>query len=226
MKVAPAVIAASMALAAHCYAVQPREIGWNDLIPRAAGIENPFSRLTRDQRVKLLDIAAFQERKSRGEAVSAVDIADAEAATKSLEQVGLNVSSLLEIRKQLMDQRRLVSQSVNAQLNGTYVRMPGYMLPLEFTGKQIKEFLLVPWVGACVHTPPPPRNQIVHITSKDPVQWTGLFVPVWVSGEMTVTTVRKSVGFIDGASDIDIGYSMRATVVDIFKTAEDHDPTR
>jgi hypothetical protein len=34
--------------------------------------------------------------------------------------------------------------------------MPGYPLPLELSGKEVTEFLLVPYVGACIH---PPRRR-------------------------------------------------------------------
>ena len=51
--------------------------------------------------------------------------------------------------------------------------MPGYLLPLEFSGKLVSEFLLVPWVGACIHTPPPPPNQIVHVKTDKPIELAG-----------------------------------------------------
>ena len=52
---------------------------------------------------------------------------------------------------------------VRADLNGKRVRIPGYMTPLSFEDAEVGEFLLVPYVGACVHVPPPPANQIVYV---------------------------------------------------------------
>ena len=49
------------------------------------------------------------------------------------------------------------------ELNGKQVRIAGYLLPTEFSGDRVVEFLLVPTAGACVHTPPPPLNQLVHV---------------------------------------------------------------
>jgi hypothetical protein len=47
-------------------------------------------------------------------------------------------------------------------INGV-ARVPGYMIPLEDNLEEVTEFLLVPYPGACIHVPPPPPNQIVHV---------------------------------------------------------------
>ncbi len=44
-------------------------------------------------------------------------------------------------------------------MNGVLVKLPGYVVPLEEVRGGLKEFLLVPYFGACIHTPPPPANQ-------------------------------------------------------------------
>jgi uncharacterized protein len=97
------------------------------------------------------------------------------------------------------------------------VRLPGYLLPLEFSGKLVSEFLLVPWVGACIHTPPPPPNQIVHVKADKPFEFGGLFSPVWVTGRMAAAATKKALYLIDGSSDIDIGYSLSASEVEAYK---------
>ena len=106
---------------------------------------------------------------------------------------------------------------MNAALDGQLVRLPGYLLPLEFSGKEITEFLLVPWVGACIHTPPPPPNQIVHVKADKPVGNVGLFAPIWVTGRMSTTSTKTNLYLVDGASDIHAGYSLRATQVEAYK---------
>ena len=55
--------------------------------------------------------------------------------------------------------------SVVTEFNGKRVRIGGYVVPLDFEATTIKEFLLVPFVGACIHVPPPPANQIVYVKS-------------------------------------------------------------
>jgi hypothetical protein len=64
------------------------------------------------------------------------------------------------------------------------LKLPGYMIPIKFTASSVSEFLLVPYVGACVHTPPPPENQIVYVSLKKPLVTQDLWAPVWVSGTM------------------------------------------
>ncbi len=70
-------------------------------------------------------------------------------------------------------------------LDGAYVKIPGFALALEYsTQGKVKEFLLVPYFGACVHVPPPPPNQIVYIQSEEDVQLRGIWDPVWVIGTL------------------------------------------
>ena len=71
---------------------------------------------------------------------------------------------------------------VEKKYNGTLVRLPGFLVPLQFDGTGGTEFLLVPFVGACIHVPPPPPNQLVHATIAKPYEMEGLFEPVYAVG--------------------------------------------
>ncbi len=76
--------------------------------------------------------------------------------------------------------------NVVEELIGRTIRMPGFILPLDAQpGGAIGEFLLVPYFGACIHTPPPPPNQIVHVVTEEPIVVERLFAPVWVTGVLT-----------------------------------------
>lgn len=70
-------------------------------------------------------------------------------------------------------------------LNGTEVKIPGFVVPLEGDEDNLSEFLLVPYFGACTHVPPPPSNQIVHVTFKKPVPVDNLYDAVWIVGKLT-----------------------------------------
>lgn len=74
----------------------------------------------------------------------------------------------------------------NPALNGRRIRIAGYTLPLERRGQDVIEFLLVPYYGACIHTPPPPANQIIHAKSAQPLSGVQLMTPVWVYGTLHV----------------------------------------
>jgi hypothetical protein len=82
------------------------------------------------------------------------------------------------------------------------------MLPLEFDGQQVSEFLLVPTVGACIHIPPPPPNQIVHVKLEQSVPFDGLFKPVWLSGDLEIKPSTQELFLMDGSAPIDMGYAM------------------
>ena len=68
-------------------------------------------------------------------------------------------------------------------LDGQKVMIPGFTVPLTF-GKdsESNEFLLVPYYGACLHQPPPPPNQTIHVKSENPIQIRDLSQAVWVEG--------------------------------------------
>lgn len=194
----------------------PRQIMWKDLVPPLAG-DNPFPKLTKQQALQLHDIAAVRDRRERGEKTSAIDAEDEQGALRKLKEAGVDAENLLSRRKEITEQRKQRSQTVVSELDGQVVRMPGYLLPLEFSGKEVTEFLLVPYVGACIHSPPPPPNQIVHVKADKPFANLAVFAPIWVTGRMSTASARKSLSLVDGAADIDIGYSMRASQVEAYK---------
>jgi hypothetical protein len=72
----------------------------------------------------------------------------------------------------------------NPAMDGAAVRLPGYVVPLEESKQGLKEFLLVPYFGACIHTPPPPANQIVHVKSKVPMKALSSMDTVWITGTL------------------------------------------
>lgn len=80
-------------------------------------------------------------------------------------------------------------------LHGLTVRMPGYVVPLDFNrDHRYREFLLVPYPGACLHTPPPPPNQIVYVTAEDAPKVEHIWEPVWVIGVMTTQRADNDLG--------------------------------
>ena len=96
----------------------------------------------------------------------------------------------------------------NNEMDGASVRIPGYLVPLEDTKAGLREFLLVPYFGACIHTPPPPANQIIYVKADKPPKGFRSMDTVWVSG--TLKTLRSDSYM--GAS----GYRMDAVVVEAY----------
>ena len=83
------------------------------------------------------------------------------------------------------------------KLEGKMVRIPGFVVPLDDFQEEGAEFLLVPYYGACVHTPPPPPNQIVMVgmTGRKAIKL-GLFDAVWLSGRLKIASVESPYGTV------------------------------
>lgn len=83
------------------------------------------------------------------------------------------------------------------RLDGEVVRVAGFVVPLDDLATGAAEFLLVPYYGACIHTPPPPPNQMVHVTM-DGGQLTAAspWEPVWVEGMLEVIAADTPYGVV------------------------------
>jgi hypothetical protein len=78
---------------------------------------------------------------------------------------------------------------------GTNVKIAGYMVPLDDGFQEVNDFLLVPTAGACVHTPPPPGNQIVYATmSTGRSVKVELIFSVWVYGRLEISSTESPYG--------------------------------
>ncbi|MFT4265790.1 MAG: DUF3299 domain-containing protein [Xenophilus sp.] len=71
----------------------------------------------------------------------------------------------------------------NPEMDGQLVKLPGFIVPLEENKGEVSEFLLVPYFGACIHTPPPPANQILHVRPRTPAKFRAMDT-VWVTGRL------------------------------------------
>ncbi len=93
--------------------------------------------------------------------------------------------------------------NVVPELNGKKVRIPGYTVPFEFgENAKITEFLLVPYYGACLHSPPPPPNQTIFVKTSEPILITDLAQAVWIEG--TLLTATQESDLADAAYTIEM----------------------
>jgi uncharacterized protein len=103
--------------------------------------------------------------------------------------------------------------AVNDALNGQSVRLPGFIVPLDLDSSgNVSEFLLVPYVGACIHVPPPPPNQIVYVTLKTHLAVASSYSPFWVTGRIEVSTTHSAMAIT--------AYTIRADDVQPYKKAD------
>lgn len=94
--------------------------------------------------------------------------------------------------------RAFAPTDVNPAMDGQKIRIPGFVVPLEFDEEQtISQFFLVPYFGACLHMPPPPPNQIILVDAPEGVKMTAIYEPFWLEGE--VSTVITDNGMAKSA---------------------------
>lgn len=89
-------------------------------------------------------------------------------------------------------------------------RIPGFVVPLKTTkDMRILEFFLVPYYGACIHVPPPPPNQLIHVKYKKGFKIEALYDPIWVQGTLVIDRTETELGTSS--------YSMEADAVEPYE---------
>jgi len=98
---------------------------------------------------------------------------------------------------------------LNESLDGSYIKMPGFIIPFDIGVKGVTEFMLVPYTGACIHMPPPPANQLVMVNAKTPWPSDDLWNPVWVIGMMRMQLQSTDLG--------QTGYAIVADQMEVYE---------
>lgn len=101
------------------------------------------------------------------------------------------------------------ASKVNTALDGKPVKLPGYIIPFDVTAAGVTGFMLVPYVGACIHTPPPPPNQLVFVTTQTPWPNESLWDPVWVSGRLSAKALSTQIA--------EVGYQLEAEKIEVYE---------
>lgn len=102
-----------------------------------------------------------------------------------------------------------LSSGVRTDWNGLVVSLPGFIVPIDYSGTGVTAFILVPYVGACVHVPPPPANQLVFVTTPKPFENTGLFEAVTVVGMFGTASTSTQLA--------DISYALSADAIEPYR---------
>lgn len=96
-------------------------------------------------------------------------------------------------------------------LDGVLIRMPGYVVPFDFqTDSKHREFLFVPYMGACIHTPPPPPNQIIFVRADPAIKISDIWAPYWIEGTLSTETTENELG--------DTAYTLSMTLIEDYET--------
>lgn len=95
--------------------------------------------------------------------------------------------------------------AVRPELNGSTVKIPGFVIPLEGDEDTVTEFLLVPYFGACIHVPPPPPNQIIYVKFPQGAPIQQLWDVVYVIGTLKTESMSLELA--------DTGYVIEGTEI-------------
>ncbi|MFC3615786.1 DUF3299 domain-containing protein [Lutimaribacter marinistellae] len=190
----------------------PQFATWQELVPEVAPYDDPFIEMTFGQRSDLRDVLRYQQSLEIGEATDEMREL-AESARDRLSVYGLDPEKLLQQRLVVMERRRAAATSVSTALVDREILMDGYVLPLEWDGENVVEFLLVPWVGACIHTPPPPPNQIIHVNYPQGLAVEQRFEPVRLQGTLRHSPAAHDLFLIDGSQAVMASYGLDAAQI-------------
>ncbi|WNC73308.1 DUF3299 domain-containing protein [Thalassotalea psychrophila] len=216
-----AVLFSTVAFATDVTSNESKQIDWSTLNEhvQVKEIANPFENLEIEQIRMLQQVAIVDDITASGQEIDAESKKLADTARKTLADQGIDIKSMFKIREEIITQREQEFQSTNPALDNQNIEMSGFLLPLEFEGKKIKEFLLVPYVGACIHEPPPAPNQIVYAKLKTPVEPPSLsmFTAIKVNGLMKSELVSPELNLVDGAKQIPTSYTLTVDSVEFIE---------
>ena len=106
-------------------------------------------------------------------------------------------------------QRAMQSFDVNPELLGKRILLPGFIVPITYNEERnVTEFFLVPFFGACIHVPPPPPNQIVYVTYEAGLQLESMYDAYYILGELSSQVVRHELA--------DSAYSLKAEHLELY----------
>ncbi|MGP1387826.1 MAG: HoxN/HupN/NixA family nickel/cobalt transporter [Thainema sp.] len=181
-------------------------ITWDDLQPKqTVDFAATFGHLSREQLQDLATLARIRWWLADNQITpDSPDAALGARLEQKLTQQGLDVESLIHAVHQVEAQTNDTSDAV-----GKRVKISGYALPLKRTDQQqVSQLLLVPFVGACIHVPPPPPNQVIYVEPSVPIDDPGLFTPVWVEGQLHQQSATYDLFRVDGSRPIQVSYAI------------------
>jgi len=152
------------------------EITWEDLMPEGEDelLETLYVEFYQNLETKMLQNSTTLAAAARQQGTDVSSIAEG-SADDTMEQIG--------------------TFNVVKDLDGKHIRVPGYVVPFDFSADaEHKEFLLVPYFGACLHTPPPPPNQIILVKAETAAKITNIEDPVWLEGTLKTGEFLSDLG--------------------------------
>lgn len=165
---------------------------------------------TLQRRTVLTGLAATAFTPSIARAEEYIDLDWSDLLPENETAVPTFLRGMIDHQQAPLNSEQPTSSGVRTDWNSQIVRLPGFIVPIDYSGASVTAFILVPYAGACVHVPPPPANQLVFVTTQTPYESKGLYEPVNVIGMFGVSSLRTHLA--------DIGYAISAEKIEAFRT--------
>lgn len=146
----------------------------------------------------------------RGAAETVVDLKWRDLLPEDDRSLPADLSALVPHDESSLAARQPVSTGMRTDWNGRTVRLSGFVVPIDYRGTGLTAFILVPYVGACVHVPPPPANQLVFVTTGTPYESSGMFEAVTVTGMFGTASTSTQLA--------EIGYALSADAITPYRS--------
>ncbi|RDX33591.1 DUF3299 domain-containing protein [Arcobacter sp. HD9-500m-PIT-SAG02] len=190
------------------YAQGYQAINWEDLEGKVEAYDDPFEKLSEDQMYNLSVLYEVQQMDA-----SQVDkylLEDMAEAKQSLEKDKIDVKYYFDQAERIAKKREKESKLTNSTLNNKKVKLSGFSLALGLNEGKIQEFLFVPYIGACIHSPAPPLNQILYVKSLKPVKVDDRFEPLTIKGTLQIKKNKNKLFLTDGEDEVESAYTFLA----------------
>lgn len=196
----------------------PRVLSWSNLVPKAEPLRHPFRELSSDIRYDLEYLASIRYWKRTGQITEAdQEFGHSKTITETMVKKNVDIEPLLKSYDDFIAEVEKRNKAVVTNLDGQLVRIPGYALPLELDDSSLKEFLLVPTVGACIHTPAPPANQMVFVKLGKAYQPKQIYEPIWITGRMRLQKTNHSLNYTDGHTAAETAYTLEGVTIEPYQ---------
>ncbi|WP_373974302.1 DUF3299 domain-containing protein [Chitinibacter sp. SCUT-21] len=200
----------------NTWANDVKNIKWSDLQPDSPTLRATVNKMSQDEKTRLM--RAVQQRELK----IMLDNGKLKASDLTQNDIKLikeNYSDLKPLIAEIEAFEKKRTKEMIPALNNQVVEIDGYLLPLKQNGKKVVEFLLVPVIGACIHVPAPPPNQLIVVQYPKGYEQSNLFAAVTVSGKLAIKSSTANLSLADGASDVPVGYTLAANEVREYKKA-------
>ena len=191
------------------------EVDWADLAPGYNSQSNPFYGLDERESMLLGMIVRVERARSEGRELTDLEVVGEDLAIKALDSVGKDAHDLVRRVISYDDFLEVRGKRTATAMDGALISVSGFVLPVNVEGQKITQFILVPFAGACVHTPAPPPNLMIAVESEQGFQINGRFESVTVTGILEIAPEQHEIPFTDGVSHVETAYSLTADSVDL-----------